>query len=189
VNDRLADDGRTSKVGTVTAARLVDLQPDERNPNAGTQRGRAMVEASLRRFGAGRSILVDRHDRIIAGNTTHEAAVDVGLDGAIVVETTGQQLVVVKRTDLDLDTDAAARELAIIDNRSGEVGLAWDPGVLAGLAADAAVDLSSMFSPVELADLLGADAPIPRFEPTHAEHRLDELQPHCRTCTCRQGVR
>jgi hypothetical protein len=29
-------------------------------PTAGTERGRAMVEESLRRFGAGRSILVDR---------------------------------------------------------------------------------------------------------------------------------
>ena len=62
---------------------------DTANANAGTKRGRAMVEASLRRYGAGRSILVDKVGRIIAGNTTHEAAVDIGLEGCIAVPTDG----------------------------------------------------------------------------------------------------
>jgi len=43
-----------------------------------------------------------------------------------------------------------------------------------------------LFSPVELADLLGADAPVPKFQPEQPAGRLDELQPHCATCTCRQ---
>jgi hypothetical protein len=155
-------------------AHLSDLRPDDRNANAGTERGRAMVEASLRRFGAGRSILVDRNGRIIAGNTTHEAAIDIGLTDAVIVKTDGRKLVVVQRTDLDIDSPAG-RALAIADNRTSEVGLRWQPDILADLAADEAIDLSMMFSPVELADLLGSDAPTPRFQPEQPEHRLDEL--------------
>ena len=168
-----ADGAPRPEVGAVTA-HLRDLRPDDRNANAGTERGRAMVEASLRRFGAGRSILVDRHGHIIAGNTTHEAAIDIGLTDAVIVKTDGRKLVVVQRTDLDIDSPAG-RALAVADNRTSEVGLSWDPGVLADLAADEAIDLSMMFSNVELADLLGSDAPTPRFQPEPAAHRLDEL--------------
>jgi hypothetical protein len=185
-DDRSADDDAMSDVGT-EAASLTALRPDDRNANAGTERGRAMVEESLRRYGAGRSILVDKHGRIIAGNTTHEAAVDIGLKEAVVVKTDGTKLVVVQRIDLDIDSPAA-RALAVADNRTSEVGLSWEPGVLAGLAADESIDLSALFSAVELADLLGADAPVPRFEPVDADRRLDELQPHCRTCSCREDA-
>jgi hypothetical protein len=181
----IPDDDATTQTGTV-AARLSDLQPDGRNANAGTPRGRAMVEESLRRYGAGRSILVDKSGRIIAGNHVAEVAADIGLDEIVVVPSDGRKLVVVQRTDLDLD-DPAARALAIADNRTSEIGLAWDAGVLAELAADEAVDLSALFSPVELADLLGADAPPPRFQPADAEHRLDQLSPHCATCRCREA--
>lgn len=55
--------------------KLSDLAPDARNANKGTERGNAMIENSLRQFGAGRSILLDRHGRIIAGNKTAENAV------------------------------------------------------------------------------------------------------------------
>ena len=161
--DRASERDASPETGTVTAP-LTDLTPDDRNANAGTARGRAMVEESLRRFGAGRSILADKFGRIIAGNTTHEAAIDIGLADAVIVKTDGTKLVVVQRTDLDLD-DPVAQALAAADNRSSELGLRWNTGRLAELAADEAIDLSMMFSNVELADLLGADAPVPRFEP------------------------
>ena len=173
-NDRFADADAPSVHGTVTAAHLRDLTPDDRNANAGTERGRSMLESSLRMHGAGRSILADRHLKIIAGNHVAEVAADIGLDDCIVVPTDGRKLVVVQRTDLDLDSPAA-RALSAYDNRTSEVGLRWDTARLAELAADDAVDLSALFSPVELADLLGDDAPTPRFEPEPPAHRLDEL--------------
>src|SRR5262245_11035635 len=89
-----ADDGTPSELGALNPV-LTDLRPDGRNANAGTERGRAMVEESLRQYGAGRSILVDRNGCIIAGNTTHEAAVDIGLTDAVIVKTDGTKLVVV----------------------------------------------------------------------------------------------
>lgn len=103
---------------------------DKRNANKGTDRGRAALKQSLERLGAGRSVLVDKHGVAIAGNKTLEAAGELGLTKTVEVETDGSTLVVVKRTDLDLETDIKARELAFADNRVGELDLEWDPEVL-----------------------------------------------------------
>jgi len=45
---------------TVTEEKLEDLVQDRQNANAGTERGRYMLDHSLRELGAGRSILVDK---------------------------------------------------------------------------------------------------------------------------------
>ncbi len=133
-------------------AKLSDLTPDASNANKGTERGRYALEASLRKYGAGRSILVDRQGRIIAGNKTAETAADVGIDDVIIVQTDGRQLVAVQRTDLDLDSKEA-RELAYADNRVAELDLSFDPEqVLADLGAG--VDLSAFWRRDELDALL-----------------------------------
>ncbi len=136
---------RMSEIKTIE-----DIRPDDRNANVGTERGQYMVAHSLEQYGAGRSILVDKHGKIVAGNKTHQAAVEMGLDVQI-VESDGRSLVVVQRTDLDLDSPEG-RAMAIADNRSSEVGLSWDVVNLGGIAAE--VDLSGLFFPHELATIL-----------------------------------
>jgi len=135
---------------------LQDLQPDPRNANKGTERGRQMLEESLSRYGAGRSILADKHGTIIAGNKTAEVAAEIGIDNIIVVESDGSKIVVVKRTDLDLDKDAHARELAYADNRVSEVDLAFDPAAILQDVQDGKVDLGALWSEKELDKLLEA---------------------------------
>lgn len=138
-----------------TLRTLADLVPDPANANKGTERGAGMIEHSLQRYGAGRSVLVDKHGVVIAGNKTVEGAAAVGLSDVVVVKTDGRQLVVVQRMDLDMadEHDGRARLLAIADNRVAEVGLAWDRTVLGALVANAA-DLSGMFSDAELAGMI-----------------------------------
>jgi hypothetical protein len=58
---------------------LVDLTADPRNANRGTDRGRAALADSLRTYGAGRAVLIDRRGCVIAGNKT----VDEATNGAI----------------------------------------------------------------------------------------------------------
>jgi hypothetical protein len=129
------------------------LVPDSKNANRGTVRGRALLEDSLRKYGAGRSILADKHGNIIAGNKTLESAVDIGLPVRF-IETDGTELVVVQRRDLDLYEDKAARELAYTDNRSGELSLDWDVARLLE-DRDAGLDLTAVgFTDAELAELL-----------------------------------
>ena len=101
------------------------LKFDTKNFNKHTERGMSLLEKSLRQNGAGRSILVDKDDNIIAGNGIVEAAVNAGITKTKVVEVTGDELVVVKRTDLELDSKRG-REMALADNATAAVDLAWD---------------------------------------------------------------
>lgn len=129
---------------------ITQLVLDEKNANKGTKRGRELLEKSLEKYGAGRSVVVDRHNRVIAGNKTLEAAVASGMKSISVVETDGSSLVAVQRGDLDLKRDKKARELAIADNRVGELDLEWNLEVLASLDAD----LQPFWSENELKALL-----------------------------------
>ena len=94
--------------GQVLTKKIGDLVPDDRNANKGTERGQQMIENSLRTFGAGRSILLDKNGKIIAGNKTVENAGAIGLEDVLVVQTNGNRLVAVQRMDLDLDRDERA---------------------------------------------------------------------------------
>jgi hypothetical protein len=131
---------------------MADLRTDERNANKGTVRGLGMVERSLQQYGAGRSILVDRHGVAIAGNKTLETAERLGIP-VHVIESDGRTLYAIQRTDLDLATDNAAKELGIADNRSSELGLDWDVDVLASFQEDG-IDLEQFWFPEELDRIL-----------------------------------
>ena len=137
--------------------KLSDLQPDDGNANKGTERGAYMIRQSLQKLGAGRSILLDKNGKVIAGNKTLESAADIGLDDVLIVRTRGDQLVAVMREDLDLDDpEGQARQLAYADNRTGQVSLEWDAGVLAA-DLEQGVDLGDWFTAFEL-DAFGAAA-------------------------------
>ncbi len=131
--------------------RLADLVPDPRNANRGTDRGRAALDRSLREYGAGRAVLIDRHGRIIAGNKTVEHATRLNLP-LRVVKTDGSYLIAVQRDDLDLATDPRAKALAIADNRVGELDLEWDVEMLKQLHADG-LDLSAFWTDAEFTEL------------------------------------
>ena len=138
--------------------KISDLQFDTKNANKGTIRGRKAVQTSLQKFGAGRSVLIDRDGNIIAGNKTVEQAAAAGVD-VIVVQTDGTKLVAVQRVDLSLD-DPKARALAVADNRTAELGIEWDANVMAGFSANE-LDLKPFFTDSELNEITGADVPEP----------------------------
>jgi DNA modification methylase len=135
---------------TVRTIPISDLILDEKNANKGTKRGRELLGQSIRKYGAGRSVVVDRHGRVIAGNKTLEAARAVGIKSISIVESDGSSLVAVQRGDLDLKNDKKAKELAIADNRVSEIDLEWNPEVLASLD----VDLTQFWNENELNSLL-----------------------------------
>lgn len=138
----------------VTRAKVADFTPDEHNANSGTERGMRMLDSSLRKNGVGRPILADRNGRIIAGNKTIERAADIGIDDVIVVQTDGHQLIVHQRTDLDLETDSQAREMAYADNRISEVDYLPDVGVILG-DLENGLDLSELWHDDEIEAMTG----------------------------------
>ena len=107
------------------ANNISELKFDDKNFNKHTQRGMGLLEKSLQQFGAGRSILIDKDNNIIAGNGIVEAAGAVGLDKVKIIETDGTELIAVKRTDVALDS-AQGREMALADNATASADLEWD---------------------------------------------------------------
>ena len=108
---------------------IESLVPDNKNFNKGTEYGDRLMDESLRKFGLARSIVIDKNNRIIAGNKTAEKAADIGFTDVLVVEVDGNQLVAVKRKDIDLDS-AKGRELALADNATSKANLAWDESII-----------------------------------------------------------
>lgn len=103
---------------------IKDLKFDTHNFNQHTAKGMALLEKSIEENGYGRSILVDKNDNIVAGNGVTEIA--KGKDAKIkVVETTGDELIVVKRTDLDIDSEKG-RNIAMADNAIAQANLKWN---------------------------------------------------------------
>lgn len=114
----------------VVETKIDELIPDDLNANKGTEYGSHLMEKSFRELGAGRSILLDRNGKIIAGNKSTETAAAIGLQDVIIVETDGTKLVAVKRMDIDIDSKQG-RELALADNATSKANLAWDEEAIA----------------------------------------------------------
>ncbi len=142
--------------------KIDQLIPDAKNANKGTDRGRKALLDSLKRYGGGRSVLLDKDGRIIAGNKTVEAAAGLGIEDVIVVQTDGKQIVAVQRTDLDIDSPEG-RGLAIADNRVGELDLSWDVEQLLENLKDG-VDLEGLFDETEIEIFSGVPVDIPSDE-------------------------
>lgn len=133
-----------------------DLKPDPMNVNKGTERGAKVIDWSLTELGAGRSILADADGVVIAGNKTLQGAINHGLP-IRVVETEGEELVVVQRKDLRLtgkgDERKRARQLAIADNRASEVGYVPDVTTLLEHIGSG-VDVEALFDEAEVKALM-----------------------------------
>jgi hypothetical protein len=123
-----------------TPTKVSELIPDDKNFNKGNPFGEGLIEKSFSKFGAGRSILLDKNNRIIAGNKSTQKFAEGGGEKIIVVETDGNTLVAVKRTDIDLDTPQG-REMALADNMAASKNITMDAElIIAELTEAVAVD-------------------------------------------------
>lgn len=94
------------------------IRYDKRNYRKHGKRNKELIRKSLSELGAGRSILIDAEDSLIAGNGVYEQAKKLGIP-VRVVETDGTELVAVKRTDVHED-DEKRTLLAIADNTASD---------------------------------------------------------------------
>ena len=92
---------------------------DERNYRKHSKKNKAIIKKSLSELGAGRSILLDNEDSLIAGNGVYEQAQALGIP-VRVIETDGSELIAVKRTDLATG-DEKRRKLALADNVASDL--------------------------------------------------------------------
>lgn len=104
---------------------IEDLVQDDHNFNRGTEEGAKLIEKSFQDHGAGRSVLLDKDNRLIAGNKATKGAIAAGIKKVRIIETTGDELIAVKRTDVSLDSKEG-REMAMLDNLTTQVNMSWD---------------------------------------------------------------
>lgn len=110
--------------------KISELKFDDQNFNNHTEYGMSLLEKSLRENGAGRSILIDKDNRIIAGNGIVEAAGSIGMDNVEIVDITGEKIVALRRKDITLDSKKG-REMAMADNSTAAADLSWNKGAIA----------------------------------------------------------
>lgn len=100
---------------------MAELEFDPRNYRIHNDKNKRIIRKSLEDCGAGRSVLVDKDNVLIAGNGVYEQAQALGLKVRF-VESDGQELIVVKRTDLSSE-DEKRKLLALADNYSSDTSI------------------------------------------------------------------
>jgi len=130
---------------------IKDLNFDKNNPRKHNPRNIGMIEKSLNEVGAGRSIVIDEDNNILAGNGTIEAAQLAGIDKVQIVETDGNTIVAVRRSGL---SNEQKKKLALYDNRTAELA-EWESEVLKELEQE--IDLSDLFTKDELIEITDVD--------------------------------
>lgn len=116
-----------------------DIMADDKNFNKGSDQGKELMDRSFGKFGAGRSILLDKNNRNIAGNKSMETFVRSGGKRVLVIETDRDTLVAVKRPDIDLDTKEG-REMALADNQTQNLNYVVDMEVLEAVVQEVKIE-------------------------------------------------
>lgn len=147
-----------------------EIKPDAHNYRLHDERNLKLIKKSLKKYGAGRSILIDADGEIIAGNATFQTAKELGIP-VEVVPTDGTKIIALQRTDLRTQ-DRKRKEMAAVDN--------------------SATDLSNWNYPELLNDFTKDELPeigideIPVIEEEHAEITEDEVPEEVET-RCKPG--
>jgi len=94
------------------------IKLDPRNYRKHGDKNKKLIRNSLKNYGAGRSIVIDGDDVVIAGNGVYDEARKIGLKVRI-IESDGSELIAIKRTDLKTD-DEKRKLLAIADNKTSD---------------------------------------------------------------------
>lgn len=97
--------------------KLKDIKFDRRNYRIHSDKNKNLIKKSIEEAGLGRSIVIDAENEIIGGNgLVSQLPQDTKIK---VIETKGDELVVVKRTDLKTN-DEKRKKLAILDNSTSD---------------------------------------------------------------------
>jgi DNA modification methylase len=147
-------------------ANISELKFDHKNARKRTDSSARLIQESLQRYGAARSIVIDEDNRILAGNGTIEAAKALGLAKLKVVEADGDEIIAVRRSGLSEDDKVG---LALADNRAAELS-DWDAEMLQQLSKEH--DIAPWFEQEDLEALLEQAE---QLEPVEGKTDPDEV--------------
>jgi DNA modification methylase len=147
-------------------ATLSDLKQDHKNARKRTQTSASLLQESLQRYGPARSIVIDEDNRILAGNGTVEAAINLGIDGLRIIDAAPDELIAVRRTGLTEDQKVG---LALADNRTADLA-EWDAEMLQQLSQEH--DIAPWFEEDDLEALLEQ---VEKLDPVEGNTDPDEV--------------
>lgn len=147
-----------------------EIKFDSRNYRKHNTKNKRLIKKSLEECGAGRSILIDGDDEIIAGNGVYEQAQKLKMPVRI-IETDGSEIVAIKRTDLKT-TDEKRKQLAVMDNSTSDT-------------SEFDLELMAQDFDVETLEDMGVDLP-DNILPEEPEVVEDEIPEQCET-RCKPG--
>ena len=134
----------------IEIADISELIFDDKNANKGNVKGDRLIEKSIQLNGFGRSILLDKNNKLIAGNKTTNKCGEVGLNKVRIIETDGTEIIAVKRKDIDINSKKG-RALAIADNQTAKAGIEFDFDTIEELSKEWDTDFSKEWemTPIE----------------------------------------
>lgn len=143
----------------------MEIKKDKRNYRVHSEKNKRIIRKSLTELGAGRSILIDSENEVVAGNATFEEAQKLKIP-IKVIETDGNELIAVKRTDLKPGDDKR-KELALIDNHATDMSEFDMDTVMEDFSEDLLKSLSMELPPSVVDDIVvdNPDYPlIPKYD-------------------------
>lgn len=158
-------------------ASIKSLKPDHKNARRRTDRSSQLIQESLQRYGAARSIVIDEENRILAGNGTVDGAKAAGIQNVRIIETDGDEIIAIKRTNLSEEQKIG---LALADNRTSDLS-EWDQEMLHTLSQEH--DINDWFTPEDLNSITGD--PISELEPPQDFDEVDDditTEHRCPSC-------
>jgi hypothetical protein len=157
---------------------IKSLKQDPKNARKRTAQSKHLIEESLKRYGAARSIVIDETDRILAGNGTIDAATRSGIDKVRIIETDGDEIIAVRRKGLSEEEKVG---LALADNRTSDLS-EWDAQMLAQLSTEH--DILPWFSEDDISELLGKeDTDFDPDDPEDQSGKIDDVFQIIVNCT------
>jgi DNA modification methylase len=145
---------------------MEEIKYDPKNFRIHNDRNKGIIRKSLEECGAGRSVLMDKENYLIAGNGVYEEAQALGIP-VRVVETDGKELVVIKRTDLALE-DNRRKLLALADNHASDTSEFDMDLVIENFSDDLLKDWEFSLEDIDLSDEL----PVSTTKPNNLAERF-----------------
>ena len=130
---------------------LSDITFDPENARKHTKRNIDTIQTAIEELGAGRSILIDENNRLIAGEGTVRAARKAGKTKVLIVDTDQDTLVAVRRTDLSPENK---RRMGLFDNRAADLAGGFDMSKISDFLAEDDSTLDGMFTGDEINKLM-----------------------------------
>lgn len=158
-------------------ASIKSLKPDHKNARRRTDRSSQLIQESLQRYGAARSIVIDEENRILAGNGTVDGAKAAGIENVRIIETDGDEIIAIKRTNLSEEQKIG---LALADNRTSDLS-EWDQEMLHTLSQEH--DINDWFTSEDLNSITGD--PVSELEPPQDFDEVDDditTEHRCPSC-------